>query len=185
MQLVVNHTLPNSFSVVTDASGKLLSRTKTKSGFRTVYEVEHSTVEIRIKSFFELETRLWLLKWIMFWCLGIFGMFNSRYENLFPQIDKKITIKLAGEGAVVDLNFGKSIKIARSADIGVTVKNCEIVFDTNADGFEPSKHRSNYFTCACLLNDKICARTRLMYKLSWVLRIVGIVVTIAILINVL
>ncbi len=78
--------------------GKYFKPKKVKSQNPVIeYETLNSTVELTIKRYSHLNTRLWVLQEIIFFLISIFGIFDMRYGKFFYKANLKVVFDVSAE----------------------------------------------------------------------------------------
>ena len=134
-------------------------------------ESEDGSVTLRLVRKSEFANRGWFLYALLFWIVGILGLFTPRYSKFSDSLD--CTVRIRPGGAVPMLRFahltGQSAD-GEGAEAVTAIGECAAEID------------GGYYVC-----DKAAGRRRTVYKIcSWVLRlavVVGAVVTAIVLMN--
>lgn len=90
------NTLPAHTDIFLD--GKYFKPKKVKNQHPVIeYETENNTVELTLKKYSHLSTRLWVLQEIFFFIISIFGILDKKFGNYFYKEHCKIIINVSTE----------------------------------------------------------------------------------------
>ena len=95
LYLSVNN-LPAHTDIFLD--GKFYKPKKVKKKAPVIeYETNNSTVELTLRQYSHLNSRLWLLQEIMFFIISIFGIFDKRFGKFYYKENCKIVFNVAAQ----------------------------------------------------------------------------------------
>lgn len=108
---------------------KKVNLLKNKFGNKTViYETESPTVNIKIKKYLEINSKLWLLWQMIFFFLSVFGIFDFKLDKKCVIIDCEFEVKLEEITTLnLSMNYMKSLEKALKVDSNADIKEIKNV----------------------------------------------------------
>lgn len=108
---------------------KKVNLLKNKFGNKTViYETENPTVNIKIKKYLEINSKLWLLWQMIFFFLSVFGIFDFKLDKKCVIIDCEFEVKLEEITTLnLSMNYMKSLEKALKVDSNADIKEIKNV----------------------------------------------------------